>query len=109
MTVTAKTHEHKEYKEHMADNAQQAADFLKRLANPNRLMVLCTLADKEMSVGELNSEIPLSQSALSQHLSVLRDAGIVSTRRESQTIYYQLADKRVFQIISPLYDIFCTE
>ncbi len=99
----------KMYKEHMADNAQQAADFLKRLANPNRLMVLCTLADKEMSVGELNNEIPLSQSALSQHLSVLRDAGIVSTRRESQTIYYQLADKRVLQIIIPLYDIFCTE
>ncbi|GAB1259111.1 ArsR/SmtB family transcription factor [Aurantivibrio plasticivorans] len=94
-------------KEHMAENAGEAAQFLKCLSNANRLMLLCALLDKERSVSQLNEEVPLSQSALSQHLSVLRDANIVSTRRESQTIYYQLKDPRVAGILRPLYQMFC--
>ena len=91
----------------MAENAEQAEQFLKQLANGNRLMVLCTLLEGEMSVGELNEQIPVSQSSLSQHLAKLREAGFVSTRRESQTIYYQLADPRVKKVITDLYAMFC--
>ncbi|MCB1680126.1 MAG: helix-turn-helix transcriptional regulator [Halioglobus sp.] len=91
----------------MADRASDAERFLKQLANSKRLMVLCALIDGECSVGELNAQIPISQSALSQHLARLREAGFVSTRREAQTIYYQLADARVKTLIRCLYNLFC--
>jgi uncharacterized protein (DUF302 family) len=76
----------------MAEHASDAAGLMKALGNESRLMILCMLADQERSVGELNESIPLSQSALSQQLARLRQQGIVKTRRESQTIYYSLAD-----------------
>ena len=91
----------------IGQNAQAAEDFLKRLANSNRLMILCLLTEGERSVGELNTHVPLSQSALSQHLSVLRKAGLVSTRRESQTIYYSSSDPRVAAMLDALYQLFC--
>ena len=91
----------------MAENALDAEHFLKQLANGKRLMLLCVLLEGEQSVGELNTQIPISQSALSQHLARLREAGFVSTRRESQTIYYQLADPRVKTLIRDLYAMFC--
>ncbi|WP_426417798.1 ArsR/SmtB family transcription factor [Aestuariirhabdus sp. LZHN29] len=91
----------------LAQNAHSAEQLLKQMANKNRLMVLCTLMDQELSVGELNQRVPLSQSALSQHLTVLRDAGLVATRRESQTIHYRINDPRVGKILDALYSIFC--
>lgn len=91
----------------MAENADSVEKFLKQLANAKRLMVLCVLSEGELSVSELNEQIPISQSALSQHLAKLRDAGFVSTRRESQTIYYQLSDPRAKVIIQSLYTLFC--
>ncbi len=75
--------------------ASTAARFLKVLANDSRLMVLCSLHEGELCVGELQARTPLSQSALSQHLQVLRREGLVTTRREAQTIYYRIADPRV--------------
>jgi DNA-binding transcriptional ArsR family regulator len=94
----------------MAERAQEAEDLLKRMANKNRLMVLCVLAEgDELSVGQLNERVPLSQSALSQHLSVLREAGLVKTRRESQTIYYTLGDGRTEIILQSLYKVFCED
>jgi DNA-binding transcriptional ArsR family regulator len=91
----------------MAENAQEAEQFLKQLANKNRLMILCSLLDGEISVSELNEQVPISQSALSQHLAKLRDAGFVDTRRESQTIFYSLSDQRVKTVIENLYGMFC--
>jgi len=91
----------------MARHAEDAAQFLKLMANPHRLMVLCHLLDNELSVSEINAHLPLSQSALSQHLAVLRNSGLVKTRREQQTIYYRLADHTVYAIIDTLYDQFC--
>ncbi len=91
----------------MAQNASEAARFLRALANESRLMVLCTLAEGEASVSSLLERVPLSQSALSQHLAVLRREGLVATRREAQTIHYRLADARVQQLIPVLYDLFC--
>lgn len=91
----------------MQENATQAAELLKNLANESRLQILCVLAADELSVGELNARIPLSQSALSQHLKRLRQDGLVTTRRESQTIYYSLARSDALQIIEVLHKIYC--
>ena len=93
--------------EDMRDHATEAATFLKALANDQRLLVLCALLDGPLSVGDINERVPLSQSALSQHLSVLRDAGLVSTTRRSQTIHYALAPGPALQIMEVLYATFC--
>lgn len=88
-------------------NSAEAEELLKALANCNRLMILCELRDGERSVSALERVVPLTQSALSQHLARLREGGIVSTRREAQTIYYSLADERVARLIETLHDLFC--
>lgn len=91
----------------MADHAHDAAQLLKVLANEYRLLILCRLAEGEMSVGQLNEQLELSQSALSQHLSVLRRDGLVATRREAQTIFYSLADGPAMDVINTLHGIYC--
>lgn len=91
----------------MAQHADSAARFLKALANPHRLQVLCVLGGDELSVSELNARIPLSQSALSQHLKVLRDDELVVTRRVSQTVYYRVAPGPAVDVISVLHRHFC--
>jgi len=93
--------------EAMRDNADAATRQLKALANENRLLILCMLSEQEMSVGELNQMVDLSQSALSQHLAKLRKDNLVKTRRESQTIYYSVADGPTKQLIKVLHDIYC--
>ncbi len=92
----------------MREHAPQAAGLMSALGNESRLMILCALAGGERSVGELNEFVPLSQSALSQQLGKLRDRGLVSTRRESQTIYYSLASGPAQRIIETLHDIYCS-
>ncbi len=91
----------------MQIHAGQAANLLKALANENRLMIMCTLLEGELSVGELNAKVPLSQSALSQHLASLREAGLVSTRKEAQTVYYQVCGNEASKIIAVLQSIYC--
>ena len=93
---------------HMADHASSVSRLLKSLANEKRLMILCSLAEGELSVGELNKRIALSQSALSQHLAKLRDEGMVSTRRQSQTIFYSLASTETRRIIELLHEMYCS-
>lgn len=93
---------------HMQLHAGDAVDLMKALANESRLMVLCALAEGERSVSELNEGIPLSQSALSQQLGRLRRENLVSTRRESQTIYYSLVPGPVGKVIHLLHDIYCS-
>ena len=93
--------------ERMREHAPNAAGLMKALGNESRLMILCTLAEGERSVGELNELIPLSQSALSQQLARLRQQGLVRTRRESQTIHYSLADGPADRVIHLLHDIYC--
>ncbi len=95
--------------EQFASSAKQASAVLKAMSNEHRLMVLCALLDSEMSVSEINDVVPLSQSALSQHLAALRKAELVATRRESQTIYYRVSNGAVLQIISVLKHTFCPE
>lgn len=88
-------------------HASEAARVLKALANEKRLLLLCQLVEGERSVGELNAGIDLSQSALSQHLAVLREEGLVNTRREAQTIYYALAEGPAQRILQTLHGIYC--
>ncbi|HEY6926912.1 MAG TPA: metalloregulator ArsR/SmtB family transcription factor [Steroidobacteraceae bacterium] len=91
----------------MRPHAIQAAALLKALANEQRLMILCHLVQGPLSVGELNERVPLSQSALSQHLAVLRESAIVLTQRESQTVRYSLPEGVVTRLIEVLYQEFC--
>lgn len=92
----------------MAENAAEAAAFLKTLSNEKRLLVLCRLIEVgEASVGALAGDVGLSQSALSQHLALLRDDGLVGTRRDGQTVFYRISDARVEQLVMVLHDIFC--
>jgi ArsR family transcriptional regulator, virulence genes transcriptional regulator len=91
----------------MRSHAADAATLLRALANENRLMILCLLAEGEKSVGELNRLVDLSQSALSQHLAVLRDDGLVRTRRQAQTIYYSLNGDRAMRVIKTLNEMYC--
>jgi DNA-binding transcriptional ArsR family regulator len=93
----------------LTKNAVFAETFLKAIANRHRLLILCELHKGERSVTRLLETLDLSQSSLSQHLARLRKDQIVKTRRESQTIYYSLADSSVTRIISTLYDIYCSE
>ncbi len=93
--------------EALHQHASEAAALMKSLANENRLMILCTLVAGEMSVSELNQRVPLSQSALSQHLASLRKADLVTTRKESQTVYYRLYGDAASKVIAVLQSIYC--
>ena len=91
----------------MQAHAADAAQLLKALGNEQRLMILCHLLDGPLSVGELNQRLTLSQSALSQHLALLRELALVSTRREAQTIYYSLPDGPVVRVMALMQEIYC--
>lgn len=89
------------------DKAMVAAELLKMMGNERRLMILCQLGNGEKSVGELERLVGLKQSALSQHLGKLRAERLVTTRRDSQTIYYSLASQEVTTLIETLYGLYC--
>jgi ArsR family transcriptional regulator, virulence genes transcriptional regulator len=88
-------------------HAAKAAQLLKALGNEQRLMILCHLVAGPLAVSELNERLPLSQSALSQHLGILRASGIVATTRESQSIIYSLPAGVTTRIIALLQEEFC--
>ena len=88
--------------------ATEVADILRALANERRLMILCKLVEwGEANVTSLAQAVGLSQSALSQHLAKMRDEGIVTFRRESQTLWYRFADPRIEQLFATLHGLFC--
>jgi DNA-binding transcriptional ArsR family regulator len=93
--------------EELERNAEAASALLKAMSNERRLLIMCHLAGGESSVGDLERRVGLSQSALSQHLAVLRDKDLVATRREAQTIYYRLASREAEAIMSTLWDLYC--
>jgi len=95
---------------HFEAEAAQAAGMMRALSNESRLLILCYLTEEdELSVGALVERVGLSQSALSQHLAKLREEGLVSTRKEAQTVYYRVCDPRAGQLLSLLHDLFCPE
>ncbi|MEZ5759037.1 MAG: metalloregulator ArsR/SmtB family transcription factor [Emcibacteraceae bacterium] len=84
-----------------------AAEFLKTLANPNRLIILGRLMKGELCVSDLEKKLDISQSALSQHLSKMRGQGILARRRDRQQIYYSISDRRVEKFIDLTSELFC--
>jgi len=93
--------------EALRKNAAEAAGMLRMLSHEARLAVLCELVDGERTAGELVDSSGLSQSALSQHLAKLREEGLVTTRREAQSIHYRLADQKAARIIALLHELYC--
>ena len=92
----------------MQQAAGQACRLLKGLSNPDRLMIVCQLAQGEMRVGEMEEALGIVQPTLSQQLTVLRDEELVSTRREGKNIYYQLSSVQALALIQVLYEQFCS-
>jgi len=93
----------------LEDQADTMGKTLKALGNGKRLVILCRLMQAgEMNVGTLAGSVDLSQSALSQHLAKMRAEGLVATRRDSQTIWYRLADPRIEDLLGSLHTIYCS-
>lgn len=90
-------------------NASRACDVLKAIANGARLLLVCQLAGGEKSVGQLQASVGLSQSSVSQHLALLREHHVVTTRRHGQLVYYSLGSPEVAALIKTLHDQFCTK
>jgi DNA-binding transcriptional ArsR family regulator len=95
--------------EAMMKNVRAAADLMKSLANPNRLSIVCCLVNGEFSVSELEILLEIRQPTLSQQLAELREAGLVTTRRDAKQIFYNLTDARAGQMIAALEEIFCDD
>ncbi|USH03124.1 metalloregulator ArsR/SmtB family transcription factor [Grimontia kaedaensis] len=91
----------------LQQQATDAAKVLRILAHPERLMVLCQLREREKNVSSLLENSALSQSAFSQHLTVLRQAGLVETRKESQSVFYRIADGKVENLINAIQGAWC--
>lgn len=87
--------------------AGKASDLLKSLANQHRLLIVCQLIDGERSVGELAEFLGIRDTTVSQHLALLRKDGIVSTRREGQTIWYSILSTPARQVLETLYRVYC--
>jgi len=93
--------------ERMARNSKRASAFLKALSHESRLMILCILADGEQSVSDLEELLDLRQPTVSQQLARLREDGLVGTRRDGKTVYYNLASEEARVVVGAVYDVFC--
>lgn len=91
----------------MQQHAVEATALLKALAHPSRLMVMCWLVEQEASVGALQELVGLSMSALSQHLAVLREVELVTTRKEAQTVFYSVKPGPALEIMRTLHGVYC--
>lgn len=91
----------------MEQAADQASDLLKALSNRHRLLIICQLIEAERSVGELAQFLNLRDSTVSQHLALLRRDGLVSARRDAQTIHYSIASDPAREVLKTLYQVFC--
>ena len=87
--------------------ADQASDLLKALSNRHRLLIICQLVDDERSVGELAEFLGLRDSTVSQHLALLRKDGLVSARRDGQTVYYSITSEPAREVLKTLYQVYC--
>lgn len=96
--------------EELEGKADEVATLLRAIANENRLLILCRLVtSREESVGRLAEMVGLSQSALSQHLARMRAEGLVTFRRDGQTLWYRIADPRLERLFAAMHEIFCDD
>jgi len=86
----------------------QASMAIKSIAHPLRLKVLCVLGDQEVSVQDIVAAVGTSQSNISQHLAILRDKGVLSTRKDANRVYYRISDQRTLKLIELMREVFCT-
>lgn len=91
----------------MQTRAEEAAEFLRSMASPHRLMILCNLLDGELTVGGLAARLGVGQTVASQHLARLRAEGLVATRRDGTSIHYRLASPRAAAFVETIYRLFC--
>jgi DNA-binding transcriptional ArsR family regulator len=90
------------------EDIERASRSLKAMSHPLRLKILCTLGDKEISVQDIVERVGTSQSNISQHLAILRDKGILASRKDANRVYYRVGDGRTLQLISMMREVFCT-
>ena len=93
----------------LREGAARAVTALKLLANEERMLLMCQLSQQELCVSELEAQLEIRQPTLSQQLGVLRNEGVVSTRREGKNIYYSVADPALLDILAVLYRLYCPE
>jgi len=93
----------------MVNNSAKAVKLLKAVSNERRLLILCHLLSGELSVGEMNEKLGLSQSALSQHLALLRRNKLVKTRKEAQTVFYSMNSKEAEAVIGLMHSLYCAK
>ena len=91
------------------EHVESIAGLLKTMSHPIRLKILCLLQDQEMTVGDLRSEVKTTNANVSQHLSILRNQGIISFRKDANFIYNRINDPRILQLIQTMRTLFCTE
>lgn len=87
---------------------QQAAQAIKAIAHPLRLKILCVLGDQEISVQDIVEQVGTSQSNISQHLAILRDKGVLATRKDANRVYYRIGDLRTLKLVGMMRDVFCS-
>ena len=90
------------------EDISRASRSLKAMSHPLRLKILCTLGDQEVSVQDIVDAVGTSQSNISQHLAILRDKGILASRKDANKVYYRVGDKRTLRLISMMQDVFCS-
>ena len=86
----------------------QASLAIKAIAHPLRLKILCVLGSQEVSVQDIVGDVGTSQSNISQHLAILRDKGVLSTRKDANRVYYRISDERTLKLVELMRDVFCT-
>jgi len=89
------------------EDIERAAMSMKAMAHPLRLKILCTLGDQEISVQEIVELVGTSQSNISQHLAILRDKGILASRKDANRVFYRVGDNRTLRLISMMREVFC--
>ncbi len=90
------------------EDIDRASRSLKAMSHPLRLKILCTLGDQEVSVQDIVERVGTSQSNISQHLAILRDKGILSSRKDANRVFYKVVDSRTLQLISMMRNVFCS-
>jgi ArsR family transcriptional regulator len=90
------------------DDIERASRSLKAMSHPLRLKILCTLGDKEVSVQDIVEQVGTSQSNISQHLAILRDKGILASRKDANRVYYRVGDARTLRLIGMMREVFCS-
>ncbi|HSM97784.1 MAG TPA: metalloregulator ArsR/SmtB family transcription factor [Gallionella sp.] len=90
------------------EDIRQAALAVKAIAHPLRLKILCVLGDQEVSVQDIVEQVGTSQSNISQHLSILRDKGVLATRKDANRVYYRIGDLRTLKLVGMMRDVFCS-